>query len=630
MDAWFIIVVMQVQQPNHNSLISHYIKQAVFALILGCTLFVVTLGVIVLAIQVWFAGRIFPGIQVNQINLGGLSVDSALQQIQLSDTYTNSSNLILQFQENSWEVTPAQLGFSFDPGATLQKAYQVGRYGSIIQWLIDTLTLWNPRRPISPVYTFNQQIAADYLQQLARQINQPVLEASLEVQGTQILAKPGQIGLLIDIPATLTGISDKVSSQEAGEVPIIFTVANPEIMDVSEYAEAARSILSTSLVLTAPGDLAHSSGPWTLLPEVLANMLVFEKIRNENGIVYDVKLNESILNEYLLDLAEQVNFEPENPRFIFNDDTRQLDLLQPGIRGQNLNVAESVKSIQDGLRNNNHSIQLAFTFIQPDIADEVTADQLGIHELLHAETSYFYGSSSARIQNISVAAGRFHGLLVPPNTTFSMAEVMGDISLDTGYTEALIIYNGQTIEGVGGGVCQVSTTLFRTAFFGGFPITERHPHAYRVKYYEKTAGNSTNSILAGLDATVYVPLVDLKFTNDTPFWLLMETYVIPANNSITWKFYSSSDGRSVDWETTGPTNLVEPPKPLYKENSALDNGEIKQVDWEAQGADITVNRMVFRGGVLYFQDSFITHYEPWRAVYEYGPGTEGIPQQTTP
>jgi len=211
-----------------------------------------------------------------------------------------------------------------------------------------------------------------------------------------------------------------------------------------------------------------------------------------------------------------------------------------------------------------------------------------------------------------------------------MAAVMGDISLDTGYTEALIIYNGQTIEGVGGGVCQVSTTLFRTAFFGGFPITERHPHAYRVKYYEKTAGNSTNSILAGLDATVYVPLVDLKFTNDTPFWLLMETYVIPANNSITWKFYSSSDGRSVDWETTGPTNLVEPPKPLYKENSALDNGEIKQVDWEAQGADITVNRMVFRGGVLYFQDSFITHYEPWRAVYEYGPGTEGIPQQTTP
>ena len=70
--------------------------------------------------------------------------------------------------------------------------------------------------------------------------------------------------------------------------------------------------------------------------------------------------------------------------------------------------------------------------------------------------------------------------------------------LDNGYSEALIIYNGKTIEGVGGGVCQVSTTLFRTAFFAGFPIEERHPHAYRVSYYEKTYGNKRDSNLAGL------------------------------------------------------------------------------------------------------------------------------------
>jgi len=108
-----------------------------------------------------------------------------------------------------------------------------------------------------------------------------------------------------------------------------------------------------------------------------------------------------------------------------------------------------------------------------------------------------------------------------------MAQAMGEVSLNNGYAEELIIYNGQTIQGVGGGVCQVSTTLFRTAFFSGFPIAERHPHAYRVKYYEKESGNRLNNRLAGLDATVYVPLVDLKFINDTPYWLLMETYVSP-------------------------------------------------------------------------------------------------------
>jgi vancomycin resistance protein YoaR len=257
------------------------------------------------------------------------------------------------------------------------------------------------------------------------------------------------------------------------------------------------------------------------------------------------------------------------------------------------------------------------------ILDDATADLLDIHELLWAETSYFYGSSPERIQNIKAAASRFHGLLVAPGATFSMSDALGDISLDNGYAEALIIFGDQTISGIGGGVCQVSTTLFRTAFHAGLPILERHAHAYRVSYYEQRPSGGNDPNLAGLDATVYVPIVDLKFKNDTQSWLLMETYV--RSSSITWKFYSTSDGRSVEWQTTGPVNLVEPPEPLYRENPELAESEIKQIDWEAEGADVTVIRSVFRAGVLLFQDTFQTHYLPWQAIFEYGPGTEGIP-----
>ena len=105
-----------------------------------------------------------------------------------------------------------------------------------------------------------------------------------------------------------------------------------------------------------------------------------------------------------------------------------------------------------------------------------------------------------------------------------MAAVLGDVSLDNGYAEALIIFGDRTIHGVGGGVCQVSTTLFRAAFFAGFQIDERYAHAYRVGYYEQIYGGY-NPDFAGLDATVYAPVVDFRFTNDTPYWLLMETYV---------------------------------------------------------------------------------------------------------
>ena len=170
-------------------------------------------------------------------------------------------------------------------------------------------------------------------------------------------------------------------------------------------------------------------------------------------------------------------------------------------------------------------------------------------------------------------------------------------------------------------MCQVSTTLFRAVFNAGFPVVERTPHAYRVGYYEQTAGGSIDSRLAGLDATVYFPLVDFKFTNDSPYWILMETY-FSSSGSLTWKFYSTSDGRTVTWDTTGVTNVVTAPSASFEENPELRKNEMKQVDWAANGADVTVTRTVSRDGGVLFQDQFTTHYEPWQAICQYGPDSK--------
>jgi vancomycin resistance protein YoaR len=146
---------------------------------------------------------------------------------------------------------------------------------------------------------------------------------------------------------------------------------------------------------------------------------------------------------------------------------------------------------------------------------------------------------------------------------------------------------------------------------------ERTPHAYRVSYYEETSSGGVDPRLAGLDATVYFPLVDFKFTNDSPYWILMETYI--GSGSLTWKFYSTSDGRSVTWDTSGVTNVVPAPSPAFEENPDLRKNEMKQVDWAANGADVTVTRTVSRDGGVLFQDQFTTHYQPWQAVCQYGP-----------
>jgi vancomycin resistance protein YoaR len=107
----------------------------------------------------------------------------------------------------------------------------------------------------------------------------------------------------------------------------------------------------------------------------------------------------------------------------------------------------------------------------------------------------------------------------------------------------------------------------------------------------------------------------------------METYTNPGARTLTWKFYSTSDGRTVEWDSSGPRNVVASPKPSYEENPELAAGEVKQVDWEAEGADVSVTRTVMRDGQVHLTDTINTHYLPWRAVYQYGPGTEGMPPE---
>ena len=258
----------------------------------------------------------------------------------------------------------------------------------------------------------------------------------------------------------------------------------------------------------------------------------------------------------------------------------------------------------------------------------MSGEDLGITELVYAYTSYFRGSTSDRVQNIETAAAAFHGLLVPPGGVLSMSDELGDISLENGYAEAAIILGDETIQGVGGGVCQVSTTLFRTVYYAGYPVLERHPHAYRVGYYELTA-NGHDPDLAGLDATVFVPLVDFKFQNDTEHWLLMETYINRSNYSLTWKFYSTKDGRQVESTSSGLTNIVKAPDPIYRENPELAKGENKQVDWAVDGATVIIKRTVTRNGSILYQDTFSTIYQPWRDIFDYGPGTENMPPEKT-
>ena len=588
--------------------------------------FCLSLGMIMLGtttiVHLLFDQRILPGVSAGGISLGGKTLVEAEILLQQAVPYPEQGNVILKIESQSWVVKPADLGLHFDYQQTARAAYLSGRGQSIFGWLFDPLLALVAGYPISPVMIYDERVAEEFLTGLAIQIDTPTIESSLSINGTTVELVAGQVGKSLNIPVALAGLNDRLALLRDFSMTLEVIDSPPAILDAREQAVIIQKILLSPLTLSMP-DGQGDAGPWVISVEKLAQMLVIERKDEGQKAGYQVTLDQSLLRGYLAGVETIIDRTVENARFIFNDDTRKLDLNQVAVIGRHLDMETSISVITEGLLAGEHAIKLAINLEQPAVMDDATADQLDIRELVWMETSYFYGSSPERIQNIRAAAARFHGLLVAPGANFSMSDALGDISLDNGYAEALIIFGDQTITGVGGGVCQVSTTLFRTAFHAGFPILERHEHAYRVSYYEQRPSGGNDPNLAGLDATVYVPLVDLKFTNDTQSWLLMETYV--HSSSITWKFYSTSDGRSVDWQTTGPINLVEPPEPLYRENPDLEKGEINQIDWQAEGADVVVTRSVYRDGVLLFQDTFRTHYLPWQAVFEYGPGTEGIP-----
>jgi vancomycin resistance protein YoaR len=198
---------------------------------------------------------------------------------------------------------------------------------------------------------------------------------------------------------------------------------------------------------------------------------------------------------------------------------------------------------------------------------------------------------------------------------------VGDVSAEAGYKDSLIIWGDRTAVGIGGGLCQVSTTVFRAAYYGGFPLEERWNHGYVVGWYGQP----------GLDATVYTPNIDFKFRNTTDHYLIIKPELDEAKGTLTFKFY----GMKPDWqvEVTGPIVEKEtpPPAPVYQEDASLAPGETKQVEFAHSGVDVQWRRVIkdSQGNVL-GDEVLKSSYTPWPAYFLVGPSAPATEATSVP
>jgi vancomycin resistance protein YoaR len=234
----------------------------------------------------------------------------------------------------------------------------------------------------------------------------------------------------------------------------------------------------------------------------------------------------------------------------------------------------------------------------------------GIRELLGSGTSSFIDSIPNRVYNIGLASSRTNGVLVPPGETFSFDQVIGEITAATGYKQAYVIKSGKTVLDDGGGVCQVSTTLFRAVLNAGLPIVERTAHAYRVGYYEQ--GGSP----PGFDATVFPPLVDFKFKNDTPNYILIQNNM--AGTTLTFQIYGTSDGRVTTVGKPVILSTTPPPPELRQDDPTLPKGTEKETEHAITGMNIQFKRTVVRNGETIIDEVIRSNFRPWQRVIMVG------------
>ncbi|MBN1487301.1 MAG: VanW family protein [Anaerolineae bacterium] len=582
------------------------------------TLALLVTGLIISVIGLFVLGpgldsRIVLGVWMWQTSLGGMTPVDALPHVLDGLALNQPRVTLIGPDDQRWVFSPADLGVDVEVNGTLAQAYGIGHIQQGSAALMERAGLLWQGRMVSPVLSWDNQRAASQLNALAIQLNRIPQDARVIVVDGQLTLEPGLPGRRLEVTQTLQSLVPLLQSPEPAELLLPVTVLPAKVSDTDagQALDIAQTILSQELTLVLPESLPDDSGPWSLPVAVMTQRLVIHS--TDTGEVW-VGLDVEFLTQFLAPLAVALHRDPVDSHFYFNENTGELDALNPSANGRDLNIEDSIAQVNERLRLGEHTIPLVLTTIEPRYPDTLKAADLGIRELVAVGESYFTGSSSSRDKNIGIGAARFNGIMLEPGQVFSFNEYLGDVTPEEGYDESYVIIGNRTVPGVGGGICQVATTAFRAAFFGGYEIIERWPHAYRVGYYE------LGGFGPGFDATIYSPLVDFRFKNDTPYHLLIQTQVDAARSRLQFRLYSTNDGRTV--EQIGPTwgEPIPPGPPVYEYDATLPSGTSRKLESAHDGLDAVLERIVrdTEGNILH-QDRFVSNFVPWSARYLYGP-----------
>ncbi len=555
----------------------------------------VSLSIIFFSYHLAYAKKVIPGVKVVDVALGNKSQNEVGSVLEKRFGERSSQPMKLITDEKGLEFSLAELGIGYNLDQTVAAAFKVGRSGNLFEDLQTEVKVWFNGVEIEPVLKIDHQKLGDVLLTIAAELNEPPAEAGFGIENQELRIKDEKSGRVVNQKKLKATILAALTNFSTAVVKIPLEDITPEITaaDLETIKPQVEKLLKN------PVNLTYQSRSFSPTKE---EVLTFLKFRKQNATV-EIGIEENQLSNYIKKVAAQINREPKGD--IFRTEGERVVEFRPASEGLELNEEETQKLLSTAILNSTATVELPVEVSKP----LRSANDYGIKELLGTGVSNFAGSTQGRINNIQTASAKLRGILVAPGENFSFNKALGEVSARTGYDVAYIIKEGRTVLGTGGGVCQVSTTVFRAAFNSGLEVLERTAHAYRVHYYEPPVG---------FDATVFDPSPDLVFKNDTANYLLIWSSVDVPNTTLTFEFYGTSDGRTTKMVGPFVSGETPPPAPIYQEDPTLPKGTTQQIDWPAWGAAATLKREVYRNGEILHNDTFTSHYKPWQAVYLVG------------
>jgi vancomycin resistance protein YoaR len=450
-------------------------------------------------------------------------------------------------------------------------------------------------------FDFDPQKYQQAVENIVSQIEQPFVpwEVVLTKSGPEV--KAGQLGIIVNRPKLENDILLTLSFYRLS-TPIAIETNNsgqaPSSANQAQILSKASQLIGKKLILTGP------ESPFEINSDTLVSWLGFESFCHQDQV-----------NEFVTSFASTYKKDPIDA--IFEFDSGKVKDFQPAKDGFSVNVENLVLQLCSKLENlatsssSSTDLEVPLVPIEPKIKTS-DVNKLGIKELLGRGTSTFSHSSAIRNFNVEKGASIVNRLLIAPGETFSFVSALGDVTLDNGFKKAYVIRKGKTELDVGGGICQVSTTFFRSLLNSGLNIIERKNHAYRVRYYEE-------DMPPGYDATVFIPSPDLKFINDTPAHLLIQSHYDGKIKKLTYEIYGTSDGRKAEISNYRQWGAAPPPPAVYIDDPTLPSGKVIQDEQAIPGLKTAFDWKVTRGGEVIHQKTFQSNFVPWAAVYRRGP-----------